>query len=412
MRRLAPVSLLVVAAAVAVLVGDGAPTRTFTASLADARGLVEGAEVRVAGVRVGEVERIALADDGFPEVRLSVEEDVRPRAGARLTLRLASLSGERNRYLALDPGAGPALGAGERLERDATRTPVEIDAVLSALTPRTRAEVRGVVRALRAGTAGRGGELAATLAAAPQTLGVAAEALRDVQADGEALQTLVRDARDVSATLAAGRATVGASVREAARLLRATAVRDAELEATIAGLPDALEAADGTLARAGRTLPRLDALVRAAAPGVDQLPVAARELSGTVDAARPVLASARALAADAPAQLTALRPLLREAAPVLERAAPVLRRLGPMLDEARVRLPDFFSFFSNWADFTANYDANGHAARVGIVLPPAGTRTLAPDATGAGQLAEPYLRTPGALEGEPWRDYEESFVAP
>ena len=82
-----------------------------------------------------------------------------------------------------------------------------------------------------------------------------------------------------------------------------------------------------------------------------------------------------------------------------------------MLDQGRVRLPDFFSFFSNWADFTSVYDANGHGARVGIVLPPAPTKVLEPDGDGAGQLKAPYLRVPGALGGEPWRDYADSFVA-
>ncbi|MEA2127059.1 MAG: hypothetical protein QOI80_3841, partial [Solirubrobacteraceae bacterium] len=89
---------------------------------------------------------------------------------------------------------------------------------------------------------------------------------------------------------------------------------------------------------------------------------------------------------------------------------PVVERLGPMLDQARVRLPDFFSFFANWADFTGNYDANGHAARVGIVLPPTGTAEQSPDDTREGQLSKPYLRTPGALEGEPWKDFADSFV--
>jgi hypothetical protein len=102
--------------------------------------------------------------------------------------------------------------------------------------------------------------------------------------------------------------------------------------------------------------------------------------------------------------------MLRAAAPLLETMIPVLHRIGPMLDQLRVRLPDAFSFFANWADFTSNYDANGHAARVGIVLPPAPTNTLSPSSDGPGQLAPPYLRTPGALDGQPWTDYFKSFV--
>jgi hypothetical protein len=45
------------------------------------------------------------------------------------------------------------------------------------------------------------------------------------------------------------------------------------------------------------------------------------------------------------------------------------------------------------------------------VLPPASTKTLAPDSNGPGQLAPPYLRGPGSLEGQPWNDFAKSFVA-
>jgi hypothetical protein len=113
----------------------------------------------------------------------------------------------------------------------------------------------------------------------------------------------------------------------------------------------------------------------------------------------------------APSAARTLQPVLEAAGPLLRVAIPVLRRLGPMLDQLRVRLPDAFSFFANWADFTSNYDSSGHAARVGIVLPPAPLNALSPSSDGPGQLAPPYLRTPGALEGQPWTDYWKSFVA-
>jgi hypothetical protein len=116
------------------------------------------------------------------------------------------------------------------------------------------------------------------------------------------------------------------------------------------------------------------------------------------------------VAIGAPRAARAVAPLVRAARPLLTTMIPVLRRIGPMLDQLRVRLPDAFSFFANWADFTANYDANGHAARVGIVLPPAPANVLSPSSNGPGQLAPPYLRSPGSLEGQPWTDYFKSFV--
>jgi len=360
---------------------------------------------------VGKVTSITLGAGGYPRVSLRLDRGVDVRRGARVALRLASLSGERNRYLALDPGDGPSLPDGAVLGRAATRSPVELDDGLSALGPRTRTDVRVVLAALRRATDGRGRAVRATLRTAGPTLGSVTGALRDVDADGAALRTLVRDSRALSATLAGGRSRIGDSVERVAATLRVTAARSRTLRETVAALPGALVSTTRTLDGARAALPALEAVVRAAAPGVGRRPRAAARADALLRAARPVLGPARALVAGAPEQLRALRALLRTATPVLGRLTPALRRSAPMLDQARVRLPDVFSFFSAWADFTSSYDANGHAARVGIVLPPAPTRRASADGVDAGQLAKPFLRTPGALQDEPWRDYAQSFVA-
>ena len=95
---------------------------------------------------------------------------------------------------------------------------------------------------------------------------------------------------------------------------------------------------------------------------------------------------------------------------MLDLLAPVLRTANPMLDQARVRLPDVFAFFANWADFTSDYDANGHGARIGLVYSPAPTDPVGPSDSRPGYLDAPFTRTPGVLEAEPWTDFESSFV--
>jgi hypothetical protein len=131
----------------------------------------------------------------------------------------------------------------------------------------------------------------------------------------------------------------------------------------------------------------------------------------TLVAARPALRQFRALTFAAPGQLARVEPLVDEATPLARKLAPVLDRANPMLDEARVRLPDFFSFFANWADFTSVYDRNGHGARVGIVLPPTPNRTASPNGQDAGSLARPFLRAPGSLQDTPWTTFTQSFLS-
>ncbi len=155
---------------------------------------------------------------------------------------------------------------------------------------------------------------------------------------------------------------------------------------------------------------RLRALVAALRPSAAELPAFAADLRPALHAARPALASGRELVTAAPADLGRVLPLLRTAKPVLHTLAPVLRDAVPMLNQLRVRLPDAFAFLSGWADFGSNYDANGHLARVGLVFAPAPVNTIGPSDPGPGQLAAPFLRTPGVLEGEPWTSFEKSFV--
>jgi len=406
-RVLSIVALVAGALVVLAVSASGPATERVQAVVPDARGLVKGADVRIGGIAVGQVDDVRLGADGRPHLTMTVRGDADLRTGARAAVRLASQSGEFNRYVALLPGTGAPLRGSIR----ATSSPVEIDEALAALDPHTRAQMRATLHGLRAALDGTGAADARTLKSAPAALAQTAAVLDDVSADGAALRTLVESTRRITAALAGRPRRLQDALGALRALLDTTAARARDLQTSLAGLPAALRAPRRALAGTRAALGDVRSAVHDAAPLAQRLGVTSRELRRALRAARPALAQAAPLTASAPADLRALTPLLREARPLLAQTAPVLRRLGPMLDQSRVRLPDFFSFFSNWADFTSNYDANGHGARVGIVLPPAATTTLDPSGSGAGQLRAPYLRTPGALEGEPWKDFAASFVA-
>jgi phospholipid/cholesterol/gamma-HCH transport system substrate-binding protein len=94
---------------------------TYKAQFTDVAGLVEGDEVRIAGVRVGQVTGIGVADEpadetGRPvaEVELEVSEDVPLPAAVEATIRFRNLVGQR--YIALTEGEG---SSGETLEEGA-----------------------------------------------------------------------------------------------------------------------------------------------------------------------------------------------------------------------------------------------------------------------------------------------------
>jgi phospholipid/cholesterol/gamma-HCH transport system substrate-binding protein len=408
-RRHAAVGAVLATGAIVVIILAGGPSRySVTAEFNDVRGLVAGAQVRLAGVTVGTVDRIMLGRDGWPRVALSIDRDVQVHASARAAVRLASLSGEFNRYVSIVQGDGPPATT---IPRNHTTSPVEVDEALSTFDPASRKALRSTLAGLRKTVAGQGPAIAATLQIAQTALAQVGGLSADVAGDGTALRTLLASTHTLATTLATRNPQLAAAVDNTQLLLHTLGRRASDLANGLGGLPLGLDEARSLLSRTQALVAPANRLLDSASPAVAQLPAAATELQTTLAAARPTLSRAADASNLAPAAARSLTPALHAAGPLLNVMIPVLTRLGPMLDQLRVRLPDAFSFFANWADFTSNYDANGHAARVGIVLPPAPTSVLSPSATGPGQLAPPYLRTPGSLEGQPWTDYWKSFVA-
>ncbi|MGY1770636.1 MCE family protein [Blastococcus sp. SYSU D00813] len=91
---------------------------SYKAQFTDVAGLVEGDEVRIAGVRVGQVTGIGLAEGRetpVAEVELQVDADIPLPAGVEATIRYRNLVGQR--YISLTEGEG---SAGRRLEEGDT----------------------------------------------------------------------------------------------------------------------------------------------------------------------------------------------------------------------------------------------------------------------------------------------------
>lgn len=417
------VAVLLVAAVVLV---SSSGSYAVTAVFDHAHGLVVGSEVQAGGFKVGEVKEIELGDDGLPHVRLEIDDDHRLRRGATANLRFFSVTGEVNRYVALERGEGPELSDGATIGLARSDQPEEIDQVLATLDPGTRAEVRELFAAIDAATRGRGPDLERTLAHGADALRETASLVDQVNADGEALRTFVEKGRRVVSAVARDPASLGGTVDRLAELLRTTATRERELATAVERLPEGLRQPRLALERTRAAIPNLRTLVRLARPGASELAPFSRELRPALADAVPTLAEAERLLTAAPADLRRIDPLLRSLRPLLPELGRALDDANPIADELRVRLPDAFGFFANWADFTASFDANGNGGRVAMIpaIPTGGGPGDAPDrnligpsdcepdaTTEPGILRLPFDRTPGVLECEPWTDFRESFLS-
>jgi phospholipid/cholesterol/gamma-HCH transport system substrate-binding protein len=411
-QLIAAAALLVVALSVLALVAfPGASGYQVTAVFEQAQGLVPGGRVWAGGAVVGEVTQIRLGRDGLPRVRMRIDNGYALHRGATADLRLMSNSGELNRAIMLTSGAGPRLHDGAVIPSTQTDQPVELDDALATFTPRMRSDLRGVIAQLDGSTSGLDGAFRAGLRRSAGAFAETAALLRSVDRDGAALRTVVSQGRQVSSALAAGRTQLGASVEGLSGLASRVAANGDQLRAGLRALPPAVSSARSALDELRNGAPTLSRLLDASRPATKQLVPTSRLLRTTLAAAQPTLADVATTVHSAPRDVRALTPLLQATKPALTTLSPMLHDGLPILDLARVYTPELAGFLSNWSDIASTYDAAGHGVRMMSSGPRPPDKVVSPDRVDPGYIDSPYLRTPGALTDEPWKDFRKSFLS-
>ncbi len=111
------------------------PTDSYSAVFSDVTGLEVGDDIRVAGVRVGEVEEIAIKDRTLAEVTFDVSSDRPLLDSTGAVVRYRNLVGQR--YIALTEGAGDGsrLEPGGRIPLSRTKPALDLNALLNGFKP-------------------------------------------------------------------------------------------------------------------------------------------------------------------------------------------------------------------------------------------------------------------------------------
>ncbi len=114
-------------------------TVTYHALFTNVTGLKSGNFVRIAGVEVGKVQRIALGGDGTVTVSFNAENSVVLTEGSRVAIRFDDLIG--GRYLALEegPGGSARLLPGSTIGLDRSAPALDLDALIGGFRPLFRA---------------------------------------------------------------------------------------------------------------------------------------------------------------------------------------------------------------------------------------------------------------------------------
>ena len=146
---------------------------------------------------------------------------------------------------------------------------------------------------------------------------------------------------------------------------------NAALAQALGLLPTTLRRANTTFVNLRATLDDLDVLVAASKPATKDLAPFLRELRPLLRAARPMIHDLR-LAVDTPGPnndlVDATRKLPAPAAaspsPAFRNGRQALIKAEPVLEFARPYTPDLVGWFRDFGQGAANYDANGHYARI------------------------------------------------
>ncbi len=158
----------------------------YTARFTDATSVNPGDEVRMAGVRIGQVDAVRVVEHRLADVDFSVDLTHRLTASAAVTIRYRNLVGQR--YLSVDPGAtdtSPTLAEGAEIPLDRTTPALDLTALFNGFKPLFQALSPNDVNQL------------------------SFEIIQVLQGEGSTIESLLRHTASLTSTLAGKDAVIG-----------------------------------------------------------------------------------------------------------------------------------------------------------------------------------------------------------
>ncbi|WP_290053972.1 MCE family protein [Amycolatopsis solani] len=221
--------------------GVGA-TERYTAKFLDATSLNVGDDVRISGVRVGQVESLDIADHNRALVAFSLDQGRRLPADVKAVIKYRNMVGQR--YIALERGSTATreqLPEGGEIPLERTTPALDLTDLFNgfkplfqALSPNDVNELSGEIVQVLQGEGGtvesllaHTGSLTTTLAGRDKVIGEVIgnlnSVLKTVNGKGDALANLVSTLRQLVSGLAGDRAAIGDAISGIGDLTQSTA---------------------------------------------------------------------------------------------------------------------------------------------------------------------------------------------
>jgi virulence factor Mce-like protein len=305
----------------------------------NANGLYRYTDVRIGGIRVGQVQSLGAIPGGgrarsFSRLQLSLNPSVgRIPMDSRVEVRVASVLGSS--YVALTLGrSSRKLAPGATLPLSQANTPVQLTDLLNAFDRSSANSIQEVLRGTGYGLAGRGNDVNATIGSLAGLARPLTRVLGAVASPRADLPRFMRGYDSAAHALAPVSGQLGALVADTASTFGALDVARTPLGQTIEAFPPTAATTTRALVNLQPAFTGLARLARELRPGADLLPSALPVLDGTLAAGIAPLRRLPALGAQLRTGLRVLAAVGRDpaAAGALRKLTDASTALGALLD--------------------------------------------------------------------------------
>lgn len=373
---------------IALLLLGGGDSYRVNAQFENASQLVNGNQVKVAGVPAGTIKNISLGPNGTAMVEMEIDDGYAPlREGTVATIRSQSLSGIANRFIQLqmptENERGPAIPDGGTLPLSSTVSEVDLDQFFNTLDKPTRTNLQKVIRGFARSYAGVGPQTNRSFHYLNPFMSTSRNLFAELTRDEERFQRLIVDTASLSGALAERAPDLEQFISNTNQMMGALASENQNLADSIGELPNFMRTFNTTSVNLRAALDDVDPLVDASKPVARKLRPFTRQLRGFATDAVPAIRDLKKIirrkgADNDLVELTRLQvPLDEIAVGPVDRNGATRRGALPESNQALVDSLPNLAFFrpyitqealSGWFDdfgHSGVIDANGGMGRIG-----------------------------------------------
>jgi ABC-type transporter Mla subunit MlaD len=326
----------------------------------EASQLSPGADVRIAGVNIGEVSRVG-ADFDTVDAEVELQPEFAPLpSDSKAIVRTKTLLGEG--FIELTPGTpdAPKLADGATLPAGQVERAEQIDRVVGTFDEPTRAAFKTFLGGLAKSIHGRGEDLNNALGNIGPTTENIGDLVGIMDDERTALQSLIRDTATTFDAIGGQEGALRDLIDSGEQVFSATADRNQEVTRTVNAFPGLLRELRATLAEgratsdeAAPTLHALRPVAPAIRPAFERANKLAPELEKAFTEVLPVVNAAQG-------GIPAGTRMVQAVGPMVDALYPAGRELVPVLDFVQLYRRELVASFANAASTTQGSTKRPH----------------------------------------------------